>query len=96
MHVEGIQPSHVIEGTQTSPAVAATPAPSVAARPVRVWPAFVALALFWAYFFGCDWVELTTPVKRMDVVLREITASPAAPPAEAPLPPRAEEPAQEE
>jgi outer membrane protein assembly factor BamB len=63
MHVEGIQPSHVIEGTQTSPAVADTPAPPVAARPVRVWPAFVALALFWAYFFGCDWIELTTPVK---------------------------------
>jgi outer membrane protein assembly factor BamB len=63
MHVEGIQPSQAVEGVQTSPVVAATPAPLVAARPPRVWPAFVALALFWAYFFGCDWVELTTPVK---------------------------------
>jgi outer membrane protein assembly factor BamB len=63
MHVEGIQPSHVIDGTQTAPVVTATPAPAVAARPPRVWPAFAALALFWGYFIGCDWMELTTGVK---------------------------------
>jgi outer membrane protein assembly factor BamB len=63
MHVEGIRPSQAVVGTQASPAVDATPAPPAAARPPRVWPAFAALALFWAYFFGCDWLELTTAVK---------------------------------
>jgi outer membrane protein assembly factor BamB len=63
MHVKGIQPSHAIEGTQTSSAPTTAPAPTVTARPPRVWPVFGALALFWAYIFGCDWVELTTGVK---------------------------------
>jgi hypothetical protein len=35
-------------------------------------------------------------LEHADQVLRELTASPAAPPAEVPLRPRAEEPAQEE
>jgi outer membrane protein assembly factor BamB len=63
MHVEGIQSSGAVEGVQTSPAVSATAPPSVAARPPRVWPVFGALAVFWAYFVGCDWLELTTPAK---------------------------------
>ena len=63
MHVEGIQPSQAVQGTQTSPVMAAPPAPPVAQRPPRVWPVFGALALFWAYFIGSDWLELTTPVK---------------------------------
>ncbi len=63
MHVEGTQRSEAVVGTQASPDAADTPLPPIAVRPPRVWPAFGALALFWAYFFGCDWLELTMPVK---------------------------------